>query len=841
MSTTTPDYMQHALRYHALGANVVSVGSKKNPNHLYTEAPNDYKTRRQTTDDVTNLIATGTKQNAWLSSHGVGIISGVGGWRCVDFDANKTEGAPVPFEVVRTFCQRLGLDATTYQWVEQSGSGLGYHVWLLCNDELPQRPGVTWGRLEPAEQYAGTYDHCEARWSNSFTIVAPSSNGAYRWCNGEPTTPPELFDVGDVLHALQGVAIIPETSATGAIRSTVERMETPPHTPGELYDPNTGQTWATFENYKDDEHRAKDRARGLFPMVEYIQRHLGTTWVEVQHNGETRIGKPGAGHGGWFVTRDGKTWNTFRDADGTTGGDCFALVAYCQYGTTRVDDRDKWRNVLSIVERETGVTFPTYASTARTRATVLGGGDNSDTQQPSARRGRKITKAELVLERLAGLRFRRNELSHVVEWQPDGGESWYELNDDQLAKWRVEFELQTGEHPSRDGYTDCIISVTQPYDPIHEYFDALPAWDGATDHVRELATLANADNPEVFTEHLRKWLIGTYATGYYGAIVQRTVNELFMVLHGDQGTGKTTFLTKLIPPALQPYLFTGKVGNDKDGKMAQAGSFVILNDELAGLRKTEVEEIKSTLSTTTYRYRAPYDSIIRGHKRRVSFCGTTNEDQFLTDHTGSRRFLVHTIRGVEFDALQRFDVAPVWAQVKAQHELGVPHWFTAPEVVELNERNKRFTTETYADSLLRRYVRPGDYVENESRFYTASELAQRLAELYDQEHTTTDNRGISGDVTVRDGTTRPNPERLTQQLTQALRKQGYQRTQHRSKYGTPRYGYWVVEYTRDERENRTRGGANAVASVVSKTPVEVTTPTTEVTTPTTPGDNWPDF
>lgn len=836
MSTTKTEYEQHAIRYHALGANVVSVGSRKNPNHLYTEPPNDFKLRRQTPDEVSNLVATGTGNKAWLTAHGVGIISGVGGWRCVDFDANKADATAVPFEVVATFCQRLGLDANAYKWVERSGSGLGWHVWIRCEDELPARPGVSWGRLEPAQQYVGMFDHCELRWANCFTIVAPSSNGAYQWQNGEPETAPELFDVGDILYALQGVATIPDNATENAIRSTLNEST---ETTGELYDPNTGETWATFDQYKADEQRAKDNARERFTMVEYIQRHLGTTWVEQQRDGETRIGKPGAGYGGWFVTRDGKQWNTFRDGEGRTGGDCFALVAYCEFGTTRVVDRDQWRKVLSIVERETGVRFPTYESKRNKVSQLVTSNSNDDGRQHQpTRRADKPTKAELVLEYLTAFRFRRNELSHVIEWQPTAGESWYELSDEQLSKWRVEFELATGTTPSRDGFTDCIVSVTTPYDPIHEYFDALPAWDGTTDHIQQFALLANADDPEDFAREFRKWVIGTYATGYYGAVTHKTINETFLVLQGEQGSGKTTFLTKLIPPALQPYLYCGKVGNDKDGKMTQAGSFVILNDELAGLRKTEVEEVKSLLSITSYRFRKPYGSIETRYKRRVSFCGTTNENQFLNDPTGARRWLVHTIQRVDFEALQSFDVGPLWAQAKALHENGVPHWFTASENAYLNERNKRYSTETYADALLQRYFRPGDPVEHRSRFYTVSELAQRIAELYDHEHTATESRGFSGETsTVRDGTTRPNPERLVHQLTQALRKHGYERKQHRGKHLTTRYGFWVVEFTKDEREDRARGGENAVQSAVTSLTAEPTAPTA----PTAPGADWPNF
>ena len=874
--STQPDYKTWALHYHGLGANVVSVGKDKHPNHPYTSEPTDYKDRRQTFDEVHTLKpgkptkdgAPGARVDTWAypDTSGVGIISGVGGWRCVDFDPIKTEGDNdpddgVPFGVVERFCERLGLDAYAYPWVERSGSGRGWHVWLLCDDELPNTPGVSWGKLEPLAQYADAFHHCELRWSKCFTVVAPSFNGRYAFRNTEqPTTPPERVTVAEVLYAVDGVAVIPvnepdEIHDPGALSATLQTSVAEQDGPeGSLTDPNTGETWATFDDYKRAEQSAKNEARAVFPMVEYIKRHLGTEWSQVQRDGETRIGKPGAGFGGWHVTADGQRWNNFTDGNGKIGGDCYALVLYCKYGVTTSRNPEHWRAVFEIVSDETGVRFPQYtrlrqgstvSSSANGNPNASGANDSS-TRGSSRSRGRKTPLAAIVLEWLSAFRIRRNMVSQDIEYQraDDNAETWNTLDDDQYSAWLVQFELETGERPTSEHFGRCLSSVAERYDPLHEYFDKLPRWDGVTDHVAELARIANAEDPELFADHLRRWLIGTYATGYYGAITGRTVNEHFLVLHGEQATGKTTFLNKLVPEPLKPYLFNGAVGSDKDSKMLQAESFVVINDELAGLRKREIDELKQILSLTHYRYRPPYGETNKHHKRRVSYCGTTNEDEFLTDPTGARRFLVHTSRGVDFHELKTYDITNVWAQVRALHEQGVPHWFTGDEVKGLNERNKRFTEVPYVESLLLRYFRPGDYVERESRFYTASELAQRIAELYDAEHTTTDNRGMNGDVTVRDGTTRPNPERMVRPLANALRKQGYARTQHRGANATPRYGFWVVEISKDEREQAARQRANETPkmgiSVVGSTNAEPTTPTTLPTTPTTPTTKYDD-
>jgi hypothetical protein len=577
-------------------------------------------------------------------------------------------------------------------------------------------------------------------------------------------------------------------------------------------------------DYKHDYEQVREQARGLFDMVGYIQRHLqqtnpgnpGADYVE-RHNGQTRIGKPGAGFGGWYVTDDGK-WYNHKSA---VGSDCYGLVAYCKHGRTKTTNGDEWCDVLATVESETGVRFPQRREANDGTTT----GDNSTLTAPRRGRPTQQVKAEQGLEFLRPFEFRRNELTHNVEWRNVGDDTWKPLNDDRVNHWRVEFELETGRNCATDDMVKWLSYLTKPYDPIREYFDTLPPWNGTTDNIAMLAATANADNPATFCDHLTKWLVGTYATGYYGAKRLATVNELFLVLHGEQGSGKTVFLTYLVPEQLGDYLYDGEIDTTKDGQMLQTGSFVFMNDELASLRKRDVETIKSLLSKTDYKYRRPYDRIVGQYRRRVSFCGSTNEDQFLADHTGDRRFLVHTVGRVDTDALRALDMNAVWCQVKALYEAGVRHWLTTEEQQALRVSNRRYSEETYADGLLLRYFEPADNTNPLARHLNASEIAQRIVELYDAEHTVTENNGINGDRVVRDGTPRPNPERLAWPLGRALKKQMYERVSIRRGTAGTRWGYWVVEVPKGRRDSSSLPD-DGDGSQLSITPtgVVVTTP-----------------
>jgi hypothetical protein len=812
MSDNPTSYLSIAKDYHAFGANVLPIGNNedapKAPNTLYTDPPHDYKQRRQRAYEL-DAMRTKHGDNAWSVAAGVAIIQGVGCWRCVDVDAIKgDDNDGVPFDVVEAICKRLGLDAYEYPWIVRTGSG-GWHLWTVCTDELPtdQYPGVSWGKLRPREQYADRFDHCELRWSNGYAVAPPSvlANGArYSWHHGTPTTPPATVGVADILNALRAVVALPEPveamqTADVAVAPEPRAIRATSHEliDGPWYDSTTGQMWATLSEYEQDEQSAKDNARARFDLVAYIREHLGTDYTERVPNGETRIGKPGAGLGGWFVTSDGMTWNTFVEGDGgTTGGDCFALVCYALYRTTTTKDANQWRDVLATVEQVTGVHIPQRTRRQPTTAPVGGTTDGDDgTNVGKPRHNGKPTKEETVLEFLQPFRFRTNELNGDIEWQPTDGdaETWHQLNDEQVKTWVVETALETGVSVRVETFGCCIAYKSKPYDPIREYFDGLGKWDG-TDHIRALCSLVQAHDPELFHDHLRKWLIGTYATGYYGAMRLRTLNDTLFILHGEQGTGKTTFLTRLVPAPLERYRCFGPLTNDKDGKMLQTETFIWLNDELDGLGKREVSEIKALLSNTEYKYRRPFQQSNKLWRRRVSFCGSTNEDAFLTDHTGNRRYMAHTIAGVDFEALQGFDINNVWRQARALHEAGERHWLNTDDVARQRQHNQRFVQLSYTDGLLTQYFRPCAPEHDDARHLTTNEIAQRIAELYDKAHTTLDADPTGNARVVRDGTKRPDPERILLPLGRSLRKQGYERSKARRGVATV-WGYWLREVT----------------------------------------------
>ena len=128
-----------------------------------------------------------------------------------------------------------------------------------------------------------------------------------------------------------------------------------------------------------------------------------------------------------------------------------------------------------------------------------------------------------------------------------------------------------------------------------------------------------------------------------------------LVLTGEQGKFKTTFLDLLCPEELKSYLFTGKI--DPQGKDIQTliaeYLFINIDDQLKALNKRDENELKNLITTPRVKYRRPYDTYIEEYPHLASFIASVNGNDFLTDPTGSRRFLPLRLSTLTLTLLKR--------------------------------------------------------------------------------------------------------------------------------------------------------------------------------------------
>lgn len=267
------------------------------------------------------------------------------------------------------------------------------------------------------------------------------------------------------------------------------------------------------------------------------------------------------------------------------------------------------------------------------------------------------------------------------------------------------------------------------YQPLSDYLNHLPAWDGH-DHIGELAQRVPNNHP-LWKTGFRYWLTGVVAqwTGQnptYG-------NCLTPVLIGNQGDGKSTFCRRLVPPFLTDY-YTDRIdlSNRRDAELS-LGRFALVNlDEFDQTSNAQQAFLKHLLQKTEITARRPYETATVRSPRYASFIATTNAMQPLCDITGSRRYLCVELTG-RIDNKTPLEHEQLYAQALHLLNNGQRHWLTPDEELQLTELNRSFQQcdieEDFLNTTFRRPV-PTDVEEHTAKELTVLEIALHLKNRY---------------------------------------------------------------------------------------------------------------
>lgn len=262
----------------------------------------------------------------------------------------------------------------------------------------------------------------------------------------------------------------------------------------------------------------------------------------------------------------------------------------------------------------------------------------------------------------------------------------------------------------------CMAS-RRPFDPVAEELNAYAGEEG-TALTREewgrIAELCFGVEGEYEGEVLRKWLIGCVARVYEpGCKVDQA-----LILKAGQGKGKSTFFE-----LMGGKWFTGSLGdlsNEKDDRLIIARYWICEWGEIdrvfAGANRSE--KVKQIVTSRDDVFRAPYGRTPDSHPRRSVLVGTTNRDDFLTDHTGNRRFPVIENRSNNMTWVEA-NRERIWARAVAEYRAGARWWSTAEEEQEISRRAAAYAPESEAGDQALEFLRI-----HAGRWFNAREIAE---------------------------------------------------------------------------------------------------------------------
>ena len=292
------------------------------------------------------------------------------------------------------------------------------------------------------------------------------------------------------------------------------------------------------------------------------------------------------------------------------------------------------------------------------------------------------------------------EIKGDVPWRHPS-KFWRDADDAQLISYVDE---NYGTFSQRN-FDIAVAKVTddRSYHPILEFLQALPEWD-KVERVDTLLIdyLGAADN-----KYVRAVTRKTLCAAACRVLNPGCKFDTMLVLNGSQGIGKSTLIARLGGEWFSDSLSLNDT-KDKTAAEKLQGYWILEIGELAGLRKAEVETLRSFLSRQNDIYRASFGKRTTPHPRQCVFFGTTNaESGYLRDTTGNRRFWpVKTLGGgskCSWD-ITREEVLQIWAEVMHYVKEG-EKLYLDPEVEALAKAEQREAMESdEREGLVREYL-----------------------------------------------------------------------------------------------------------------------------------------
>lgn len=218
---------------------------------------------------------------------------------------------------------------------------------------------------------------------------------------------------------------------------------------------------------------------------------------------------------------------------------------------------------------------------------------------------------------------------------------------------------------------DAVVAVAaeRAYHPVRDYLEGLPGWDGVPRVDTLLIDYFGAADNSYTRAASRKSMVAAIARVYRPG----TKFDSVLILNGPQGIGKSTFYAKLAGEWFSDSLTLTDM-KDKAGPEKLQGYWILELGELAGMRKADIETVKSFISRMDDKYRASYGVNVESHPRQCIIVGTTNaETGFLRDITGNRRFWPVRVPGNSERKpwqLTKGDVEQIWAEALVLYHKG---------------------------------------------------------------------------------------------------------------------------------------------------------------------------
>ena len=267
---------------------------------------------------------------------------------------------------------------------------------------------------------------------------------------------------------------------------------------------------------------------------------------------------------------------------------------------------------------------------------------------------------------MKGYKIWYNIIKHTVEYSGFYGYSEEHLTE--TAPTIIYNELQTEfKRCSIDKIATMLLVIASNH-RINPVLDMIKAakWDGKN-RIEEIYNIFGIKKDDTLSRKIiKKWLMQAVC-GLFNDSKHPFSLDLILVFKGRQGIGKTRFFEHL---SMFPQYFGEGMCIDprnKDSIIQATSNWICELGEIGSTMKKDMDSVKAMLTKANDEYRLPYGRATLKFPRMTAFVGTVNDDKFLIDQTGNRRFATVPISDdihIDYNKqIKPFDALQLWAQI----------------------------------------------------------------------------------------------------------------------------------------------------------------------------------
>ena len=234
---------------------------------------------------------------------------------------------------------------------------------------------------------------------------------------------------------------------------------------------------------------------------------------------------------------------------------------------------------------------------------------------------------------------------------------WTDRDDAQLRTYLRRYYIEFANKNLTDDMTNSY-SDKHSFHPVKDYFNNLPKWDGKKRAEELFIKFLRVDDTPFAREVTMNWLTAAIARIFHPGCRYQTA----LVLHGSQKIGKSYIIERL-----GGKWYSEIIDNVDDPHAVDAirNTWIGEFKEMASMRKAELNAIKSFIERAADNRRAAYDRRSKRIFRHCIFAITVNDDHFLIDMTGNRRYLILHCNSPKFSYVTGLTddyISQVWAE-----------------------------------------------------------------------------------------------------------------------------------------------------------------------------------